>query len=213
MPSKRQRNKSAQARARQQSAKQEPTAAEDTDAVARREQQKREWADRKRAKDRSSVPVALYAWLGGGGVLLAAVVIVALVLSGGGGSSSSTPTPAPTEDPRVAGLPVAQTVDISANDQGQNINPTYSKTTIVGKAGDVIEIRMTNDGSVAHNLHVAGEDNQYSDDPSADDFITDPQSVKPGETGVVKVKIDKAGTYKFHCDFHPDAQLGTIVLS
>ncbi len=210
MPSnKKRKNKAPQANrpAEAQNVSAEPL--DEAAATARREQQRREWALQKRAKERKPIPVALYAWLGGGGLAIAGVfILIFVVLSGG--DSDSTPAVSATPDPRVAGEPIAQTVEISATDQGQNVNPRFSVTTIVGRAGEVIEIRMTNNGTVAHNLAVAGEDGEYG---TRDDWITNPESVKAGEVGVVRVKIDTPGTYDYQCDFHPQAQVGQIVLS
>jgi len=55
----------------------------------------------------------------------------------------------------------------------------------------VVEIRMINVGSVAHNLRVSGVDKEYA---TRDDFLTDPGTIKEGEEGSVLVKIDDPGT-------------------
>ena len=178
--------------------------------AARREQQKREWAEQKRRQERRERLGAPLLWGGIGASALAAVVVVGIVLFAGGGGGSSAPTPVPTRDPRVGAGPVAKTVTVDADDQGQAANPTFSVTTITGKAGDIIEIKLTNIGSVTHNLNVAGIDGEYG---TRDDWITTPQSVKPGETGTVLVKLNNPGTYPYHCDFHPDQQKGVLVLN
>lgn len=213
MPSKKRRKpKSVPAAGSGAAAKQAAAPPEDAAAAAaRREEQRRIWAQRKRAAERKPIPVALYAWLGGGGIAVVGVIVVAVLLLGGGGGDSA-PVQTFVPDPRAEG-PVDQTEEVIADDNGQAVNPTFSKTTIVGKAGDVIEIRMPNVGSVAHNLHVAGEDNEYSDDPAADDWITFPQTVQPGETGILRLKIDTPGTYEYRCDFHPIQQVGNLILS
>ena len=216
MPSKKRKNQRSPQRARQTGAPDQSAIHEDEDedaATARREQQRREWAERKRARERKPVPVALYAWLVGGGLAVVGAIVRVVVLLSGGGSDDGSPARTPVIDPRVAGLPVDQTEEVIADDEGQATNLTFSKTTIVGRAGEVIEINMPNQGSVAHNLHVAGEDNEYSDLPGSDDWITDPGTVQPGETGTVRVKIDTAGTYDYRCDFHPLQQRGVLVLS
>jgi len=178
--------------------------------AARREQQKREWAAHKRAQERagSAAPIV---WAGVAVGSLAAIAILGFVLlSGGGDGSEATITPAATRDPRLGSGPVAKTVTVDADDEGQNVNPTFSQTTITGKAGEIIEIDVNNVGSVHHNLNFAGVDGDYG---SLDDWTTTPQSIGPGESGKVLVKFDEPGTYPFQCDFHPDQQKGNLILS
>jgi hypothetical protein len=40
-----------------------------------------------------------------------------------------------------------------------------------------------------------------------------PNVIKPGDSERLIVKIDEPGTYPFRCDFHPQYQKGTLVLS
>lgn len=178
--------------------------------TARREQQKQEWAAQKRAQERARRSAAPLVWSGVAVGSLVAMIALGFLLFAGGGDSSSGPTPTATRDPRLGAGPVAKTVTIDADDDGQNINPTFSVTTITGNAGDIIEVDVNNIGSVHHNLAFAGIDGEYG---SHDDWITDPQSIPAGESGKVLVKFDEAGTYPFHCDFHPDAQRGSLIIS
>ncbi|MEO8458863.1 MAG: cupredoxin domain-containing protein [Chloroflexota bacterium] len=179
--------------------------------ATRRAQQKQEWAAQKQAEDRAaSSSFAPIMWAGGVIGTLVIVAIVGIVLFSGGGSSSTTPTPGPTADPRLGGaLPVA-TFAVSADDAGVNIATVFSPSQITAKAGEVFEIDVTNDGSSAHNLNIAGLDGEYQ---TADDWTTTPSSLPVGAKGKVVVKLDVAGTYKFHCDFHPDTQLGTLIIT
>ena len=182
---------------------------EETQA-ARRAQQKAEWAAQKKKDDRRPIPASTFAWIGGlAGIAVLTVAGVFLLVSGGSDSDGPA-APTATPDPRVAGLPIAKTVDVEADDDGQEVNPRFSPTSVTGNAGEVIEIRMINVGSVAHNLRVSGIDKEYD---TRDDFLTDPGSIKGGEEGSVLVKIDEPGTYPFRCDFHPDQQIGNLVLN
>ncbi|MEK7246888.1 MAG: hypothetical protein AAB092_00290, partial [Chloroflexota bacterium] len=124
--------------------------------AARREQQKREWAAQKRAQERARRSAAPLVWSGVAVGSLVAMIALGFLLFAGGGDSSSGPTPTVTRDPRLGTGPVAKTVTIDADDQGQATNPTFSVSTITGNAGDIIEIDVNNIGSVAHNLNVAG---------------------------------------------------------
>src|SRR5262249_50921428 len=129
--------------------------------------------------------------------------------AGGGGSSSSSPTPGATVDARVAGLTPAQTLNITATDGGQEVNVRYDKTALSAKADEPFEIDLKNKGSVAHNIVIAGEDKAFD---TNDDWSTDPFAVEPGQTGKVVVKLP-AGSYQFHCSFHPQEQIGTLTIS
>jgi hypothetical protein len=212
MPSKKRKNQRGAQSGRQAAAANQAAAApqDEAAAAARREEQRRIWAERKRAKERKPLPVALYAWLAAGAAGIVGVIVLVMLLIGGGGGDDSSPAATFVPDPRVGSLPVDQTEEIIADDQGQSVNPTFSKTTIIGRVGEVIEIRLRNDGTVAHNLSIAGEDGEYGSD---DDWTTQPGSVDPGETGILRVKLDDPGSYPFQCDFHPVQQRGELILS
>ena len=144
------------------------------------------------------------------GLIVAAVLVIGigvlayLIISSGssgvtGTGSSATPTP----DPRVAGVPVDDTISLNVNDS------TFSSTEITGNAGDVIELMVTNTGTISHNLVVAGPDDEYD---TKDDFVPNPFAIKAGETGRVVLKIEEPGAYRFRCAFHPTFEFGTLTL-
>ncbi len=183
---------------------------DEASTIRRRAEQKREYEKHKRAKARGGQPFTPYLWGGG----IAAVIAVAvfggfLFLGGGGDEGGPSPTPIVTPDPRIAGLPIDQTIAIEANDDGQNVNTRYVPNTISGQAGEVIEILVTNVGSVAHNLSFPGLDGEYD---TADDWLVHPFTLQPGDTGRVVVKFDEPAPYPFRCSFHPLIHLGTLTL-
>ena len=180
-------------------------------SIKQRAEQKREYEKRKREKARGSQPVAPYFWGGGiAAVIALAVVGGFLLLSGGGDDNGSTPAPTSTPDPRIAGLPIDQTINLQADDDGQNTNTRFVPNSLSGNAGDVIEILVTNVGSVAHNLNFPGLDGEYD---TSDDWVVDPFTLQPGETSRVVVKFDDPATYPFRCSFHPLIHLGSLTLS
>ena len=65
-------------------------------------------------------------------------------------------------------------------------------------------------GLALHNMRTAGEDNKFN---SGDDDVADPQLVSPGGEGTLDFTFEKAGTYDYHCDFHPTDMKGQIVAS
>jgi plastocyanin len=186
--------------------------------AARRAEQKRLWAERKHGKERTEGgSLAPLVWAGSGiAAVVVAVVVGIVLLSGGGGSTSGTATPQITADPRLGGATPVESFNISATDQGVAINPLFVPDTITAKAGEVFRIIVKNNGSSVHNLVIAGLDGQYG---TSDDWTTidpnnpsNPQSIEVGNTGTVDVKIDLSGTYKFRCLFHPDQQIGNLIL-
>ncbi len=136
-------------------------------------------------------------------VAIVAAIVVAFVLISG---SSGTTEPAS----EVAGQTSTVSFTVEAGDDGAGNNSFFDPDTIRGKAGDVIELVVTNPGSVSHNLRLSGPDKKYG---TGDDFESEPFAIGPGETGRAVVKIDSPGTYPFRCDFHPALQVGTLVLS
>ncbi len=190
----------------------EPDAAPETDAdaIKRRAEQKRDYERNKRKKASGGQSLAPYFWGGG----IAAAIAIAVVggfflLSGGGGDDGPDATPIVTPDSRVAGLPIEVTFDIEADDDGQNINSRFTPDAISANAGQVVEIVVKNVGSVAHNLRLAGVDDEYN---TRDDWLTDPASLSSGDTGTVVVKLDDPGVYTFRCDFHTTMQFGTFTV-
>jgi len=184
---------------------------DEASTIKRRAEQKREYEKRKRANARGSQPLAPYFW-GGGGVAVVTLAVLGgfLFLGGGGDDNGSNGAPTATPDPRIAGLPIDRTITIETNDDGQNVNTRYVPNAITGQAGEVIEILVTNVGSVAHNLRFPGSDGEYN---TRDDWLVEPGTLQPGETGRVVVKFDEPDSYPFRCDFHVAIHLGTLTLS
>jgi plastocyanin len=145
----------------------------------------------------------------GGAVAIVAIVIAVLVLTSGssseGDGSSTLRTASPT--PPYGSATPAATINVEADDEGQQVNPRFVPNQIEGPANQVLAIKLNNVGTVAHNLHVAGVDAQYD---TADDFTS--LTAQPGKEVELLVKIDPPGSYPFKCDFHPQ-QTGTLVLN
>lgn len=175
-------------------------------AEERRARQIREWEARKKQKERKASQSVTPWVMGGAAVLLAAVVGAVVLLSGGDSSGSGAPVVTP--DPRVAGLPIGTSVEVVADDDGQATNPRFVPSEIVAQAGEVLEIQLANEGSVAHNLTVSGLDREYD---TRDDFTIN--ALDAGESGTLLVKLDEPGTYPFRCDLHPVQQVGNLILN
>lgn len=102
------------------------------------------------------------------------------------------------------------TFDLLMNETDGNVflldgekNPTLTVS-----AGETITINLTNDGSAIHNMRFSGEDGTYN---TADDAVSDPEFVSPGDTAVlVFTAPSEGGTYIYQCDLHPTDMLGEI---
>ena len=182
----------------------------DADAIRRRAEQKRDYERNKRNKASGGQSRAPYYWGGGIAAGIAVAVIGGFFLFGGGGSNDGPDaTPIVTPDARISGLPIDVTIAMDTDDDGQNVNPRFIPDTISAEAGQVVEIVLTNIGSVAHNLRLAGIDDEYN---TRDDWLTNPATLLEGDVGTVVVKLDDPGTYAFRCDFHPTLQVGTFTV-
>jgi plastocyanin len=118
----------------------------------------------------------------------AAVVAVAgLVLAGCGGNDDkkeSSPTTAASG---------GTTLTLVAK------NITFDKTDLTATAGDTVTFVIKNEDTVEHNL-------------SIEDLKVDKDAEK-GESAQQSVSDLKAGTYEYHCEYHPDAMKGTLTVS
>jgi len=119
--------------------------------------------------------------------------------------------PAAAPSPGAGATPVAVQGEV-AMDMGDNFfqlsgqnNPTLSV-----KVGQAVNVNLTNKGTAIHNMRTAGEDGSHD---SGDDDVSDPLTVSSGATGTLTFTFDKAGTFPYRCDFHPDVMKGEIVVS
>jgi plastocyanin len=178
--------------------------------AARREAQRQEWSQQKRAEERAAsrsyTPI-----LAAGGVIvtLAIIIPVVLLITSGGGDDASAPTATARPDPRLGGQAPVQTFAMSADDDGQNINPRFEPNNFVARTGEVFQIDVTNNGEVFHNVTIDGGDGKFGTD---DDWSSVPLSFGAGETATVRAKLDEPGIYNFECNLHAGIQVGTITV-
>ena len=177
--------------------------------AARREEQKREWAEQKRAEERAASRSFAPLLAAGGVIITLAIVIPVVLLVAAGSGDSGTPTPTPRPDARLGVQAPQATFAMSADDDGQNINPRFAPNNFVAKAGQVFEIDVTNNGSVFHNVTVDGGDGDFG---TNDDWVSSPLSFGAGESAKVLARFDQPGTYNFECNLHAGIQVGTITV-
>jgi plastocyanin len=119
---------------------------------------------------------------------VAVVAFAGVVLAGCGGNSNkkdSSPT---------TGAGSGTTLSLVATDF------KFDKTTLTATAGDTVTFTVKNDAaSTEHNLTL--EDLKVNKD------------VKAGKSASQTVKDLKAGTYQYHCEYHPSQMTGTLTVS
>jgi len=134
-------------------------------------------------------------WLLGMGLVLAFSAAC-----GGGRSDSNSSSAAP-----------ATSFDLVASDSGSTNFFEFKgkkQPNLVVKSGTDVTVNVTNKGKAVHNMRIAGLDDAYN---TSDDFVSKPATIPAGSKGGLTFKIDRPGTYKFHCDFHPDST-GTVTV-
>jgi plastocyanin len=103
----------------------------------------------------------------------------------------------------VLGLSVEKSVHASAATPASRVTITaanfaFSPTTITLKKGQKVTFAFKNTDPVKHNLTVTG--------------LSIDKDVLGGKSGQVTKTLKKAGTYEFHCAYHPQKMKGTITV-
>jgi plastocyanin len=93
----------------------------------------------------------------------------------------------------------------------------FDPTELTLTAGEEVTISLTNDGIAVHNVHVAGEGGDYSDDfctTSGPDPCSDPARIPGGGAGVLTFTPagDPGTEIPYRCDYHPTEMTGTITV-
>jgi uncharacterized cupredoxin-like copper-binding protein len=105
-----------------------------------------------------------------------------------------TPTPGPSEE-------FDSELAVTASDDA------FAPAELEGDADDRIRVTLTNEGTLAHNLRIAGPDGEFftDDDVRSDDIL-------PGSSGEFFIEGLEPGTYEFQDDFNPGTHTGTLTL-
>jgi plastocyanin len=128
--------------------------------------------------------------------ILAALVLAALLgllaLACGGGSESGLPTPGPEGEAVI---------------RVEMRNNSFSPSALTVRAGREYLLELRNRDGEAHNLRIAGIDDEYE---TADDLVSD--DVAPGKTGSLELRIDQPGVYQFRSDSDLVNMVGTLTV-
>jgi plastocyanin len=127
-------------------------------------------------------------------VLLIPVALAAVAACGGGssGKESTGGTLATQTAGGAAAAGAASTqITVVATDN------KFDKTALTVPVGKEVTVTFENKGSAIHNWHLQGVK-----DKNGKDITT--QLIAGGKTETVSFVIDKAGTYEYMCDVHPE---------
>ena len=119
----------------------------------------------------------------------ALALALALPLAGCGGDDDDGGGSAASEQEQQK--PSGPTVDITAKDF------KFDPTDLTAEAGRKVTIVLTNDDDTEHNITI-------------EDLDVD-QDAEGGETGQATITPD-AGSYDFHCKYHPNQMQGTLTV-
>ncbi len=115
-----------------------------------------------------------------------------------------------TQDDRTI-IPEGQatrTVDVTITDDGTDAGSKFETASIDVTTGETVKVVIKNAGQISHGFRVEGDDGQYD---TTDDYVSNPDVIKPGEEGVAVVRLDTAGTVEFR-DETLNEVTGTIVV-
>jgi plastocyanin len=110
----------------------------------------------------------------------------------GGGSELGPPTPGPGGETVI---------------RIEMRNSSFSPSALTVRAGKDYLLELRNDDRKAHDMRIAGIDNEYE---TEDDIVS--ESVDPGKTGSLEFRIDEPGIFDFRSDSDPISMIGTLTV-
>jgi plastocyanin len=133
-------------------------------------------------------------------LLLAALAVAAAGCGGGGDKEEGGATTPATN------VPI--TVDIGQDDN------FFQPNRVTAAPGQSLTFNVTNGGAAIHNMHIAGDDNEYGAnicEAGGEEPCSDPATMPAGSTATLEwTAPSQPGTYDFRCDFHPTEMTGAI---
>jgi plastocyanin len=140
----------------------------------------------------------------GGMVIGVLVGVLALAAAGCGGGSDDNAgsASAATAAPQTTSAPSTTAAAAGGGEDEVQLVTTdfkFDKTSLKATAGSQVKVELRNQGKAEHNFTFAEGD--------AD------QDVEAGEDATVTFTAPAAGSYGFHCKYHPATMKGTITVT
>lgn len=129
--------------------------------------------------------------------VIVAVMIITALAAGCGRRGAEQP--AQPQQPAAQVSPAAPAAQAPSGGEVKIVmkDNLFEPATVTIKAGQEYEFVSPNVGTTVHNLII------QSKDAAGQDFASD-IAVDAGQESKFKVKIDKEGTYKMVCTYHPE---------
>ncbi|HEY2956964.1 MAG TPA: cupredoxin domain-containing protein [Actinomycetota bacterium] len=140
-------------------------------------------------------------WVATGAALLAVALLAAGCGSSSSGSSGSNSGGAASTTTAGAASATTAAAAGGASDKVTLVAKgiAWDKTALTIPAGKKVEVTVENKDSVEHNLTFAAAKAN--------------KDVEGGKTEDVSFTAPAAGTYEFHCEYHPTQMKGTVKVS
>jgi plastocyanin len=110
----------------------------------------------------------------------------------GGGSELGPPTPGPGGETVI---------------RIEMRNNSFSPSALTVRAGKDYLFELRNEDREAHDMRIAGIDDEYE---TEDDIVS--ESVDPGKTGSLELRVDQPGIFDFRSDSDPISMIGTLAV-
>ena len=149
-------------------------------------------------------------------IVLAITFIGAFAATDSGGEEAAVAeSPTPEETPENGATPSDGSPSPGGPIQVVMQDDSFDPDGLTAAAGSTAVFEITNEGNSAHNMHIAGEGGEFTEDfcEGGGDPCSDPNQVSGGETATLTWQVPpEPGEVDFRCDFHPEEMTGTITI-
>jgi plastocyanin len=157
------------------------------------------------------------------GVIAFFVIVLGVTFAGafaatdsGGEDAAVAESPTPRETPENGATPSnGGTPSPGGPIQVVMQDNSFDRDELTVAADTTATFEITNEGNALHNMHIAGEGGDYTEDfcEGGGDPCSDPNQVRADEIATLTWQVPaEPGEVDFRCDFHPVEMTGTITI-
>jgi plastocyanin len=124
-------------------------------------------------------------------------------------------SPTPLETPDNGATPSGGSPSPGGPLQVAMHDNSFDPDSFTVAAGSTAIFDISNEGNALHNMHIAGEGGEFTEDfcEGGGDPCSDPNQVRGGQTATLTWQVPaEPGEVDFRCDFHPTEMTGTITI-